>query len=99
MSADFTVPAEMLPMIQDLKGQLRFTSQRAAMYLMAAGLTPDQAYTVIVDILVEGAASIAMASAIAEGRDPEKDRWQETTAAKYDAIHALLVERPGAPLQ
>jgi hypothetical protein len=86
--ADFSMPETMRPAADDLRNELRAGVYDLAERLGDLGLPADQASTVVVDWLVEQACTMAMAVAVAQGRKPERARWEQVTGEKFDRVLA-----------
>lgn len=81
---DFTLPPHALDVAGAVKKQIYVVAQLGVEDLEDARIASDQAATVIVHLLMEQACTMAMAIAVAEGRSPQKARWQETTSHLFD---------------
>lgn len=85
---DFFMPEAMRPEAGLMRLELQVGVYDLADRLNDLGLPADQASTVVVDWLVELACTMAMAVAVADGRQPRRERWQEVTGEKFDRVYA-----------
>lgn len=81
---DFILPPHAVNVATELKRHLSVVARLAIEDIEDAGIASDQATTVIVDMLIELACAMAMDVAIAQGRTPQRARWQEVTGQKFD---------------